>query len=268
MTLKNGVFFLMITFAASSLFAVNLFTNSGFETGVSPWHIATFNSTFSADTALDSVGKMFGKKYCKITVKKIAKDSTDSNFVVQLWDPTWQSVKNVKYTYYCWAKTDSVMERNIHIAATGDSSSEYPYKTGQTYTLKKNWQLCSLSYTWTLANAKSHFVIYLAGAKGVYCFDSMALDSGSHPVQIKNPLTISYRNPSSGYTYQLLPDCIRFDVGNSSPISHNVAIYSVEGRLLSSRIIPAAVSIFEIPKPASGAWIMDVNSNKKIIGVP
>jgi hypothetical protein len=270
MILRSGIFFLMIVCAANSLFAGNLFSaaNSGFETSVKPWYISTFNSSFSADTALDTAGAIFGKKYCKVTVKKIAKDSVDSNWVVQLWDPTWQSKKNVSYTFRCWAKTDSVMNRTINVAATGDSASQYPYQAGQNYTLTKTWQLCSLSYTWTMANAKSHFVLYIAGARGVYCFDSMALDSHTVGVAVKNPLAISYRSPSSGFSYQLLPNCIRFDLGNSLPTAFNVAVYSLEGRLLSSRDISSAVSTFEIPKPASGAWIMDVNSNKKVIRIP
>jgi hypothetical protein len=272
MVYKKVVFVLLIAFAASPLFAVNLFSaaNSSFESGKGDWSISTFNSSFSADIATDSVNAIFGKKYLKVTVKKISADSTDSNWVVQLWEPAWTAKQNVNYTYFCWAKTDSVMNRPLTIAATGDSASEYTYKTSSYFSLTKDWQLCSLSYIWTppVGTTKKHFRLFIAGAKGIYCFDSMAIDTGSRAVQTKDPLTISYRKPSSDFTYQLLPNCLRIAMNGSAVNADRFFIYSLEGRLIASQNIPSATKAFEIPKPVPGAWVVGVNSNKRVIRIP
>jgi hypothetical protein len=272
MIFKNGIFFLMIAFAANSLFAVNLFSaNSGFETAITPWKLSFHDTTKSnaKPLARDSVNALFGKKYLKVEVTKV--DSAKTNWWIQLWEPTWTAKANVTYTFSCQAKSgDSLLTPEFDISATGDDdSTEYTYLGGKTQIRPTStWQLYTYSYTWAKAAKVKHFRLFLGASKGIICFDSMYLDSATIPVPIKNSLSISYNNPLSGYTYQLLPNGIRFDMKNASSIASNVAIYSVGGRLLSSQNIPAAVSTFEIPKPASGAWIMDVNSNKKVIRVP
>jgi hypothetical protein len=277
MMTKTKIFFLMIACAASSLFATGgvLFANSGFESTLSPWKLSFYNTDTmvqNAKISLDTANALFGKQYCKITVTRVdTVDSVGHNWYIQLWEPTWQSKPNVNYTYSCWARTNDSISRLIHIAVTGDSASEYTYITGpsQSFTLTKDWQLCQVNYTWTNpgTSQKRHFRIFVGGEKGVYEFDSMALDTAT-PIAVKNPFAISYRTASPNYTFQLLPNSIRFDIRNVSPISSHVAIYSLEGRLISSHTIPAASSTFEIAKPRSGAWIVDVNSNKNVIRLP
>ncbi|MBN1578647.1 MAG: carbohydrate binding domain-containing protein [Chitinispirillaceae bacterium] len=270
MILKNRVFFLMITVAANSLFAANLFsTNSGFETAITPWKLS-FQDTAIANAAISqgTDGVKFGTKYCRINVTKVDADSVGNNWYIQLWEPTWTAGKDVKYTYSCWAKSGDANSHLIHIAATGDSASEYTYQDGTSFTLSTEWQKCEHSYTWTqTGTTKKHFRIFLAGSTGAVCFDSMALDTGLTTI-VQEPFAISNRNETFNYGVQLLPSCLRIVLGNSPPVSNTVAIYSVGGRLLSSQKIPAATSTFAIPKPSSGAWVVDVNSNKKVIRIP
>ncbi len=266
---KNGFLFLVIACAASSLFAANLFsTNSGFETALTPWKLSYYDTTIAnAKISQDTAGVKFGKKYCKVNVTKVDADSTGHNWYVQLWEPTWPTKKNLQYTYSFWGKSGDTISRMIHVAATGaGDTDEYAYRTGKSFTLTKEWQKCEFPYTWTDASTKMHFRMFLAGTKGAVCFDSMALDTAT-ATPIKAPFALADRRENFSYGVQLLPNSMRIVSGNSSSDIRAVSIYSLGGQLLASRNIQAASGV-EIPKPASGAWILDVNSNKKVIQVP
>jgi hypothetical protein len=271
MTQKKRCLFLILAFMSSSLWAGGgvIFSNSGFETGLSPWKISLYDTTKAlATVSIDSANAMFGKKYCKITVTKVDADSASNNWYVQLWEPTWQSKPNINYTYTCWARTTDSMSRLIHIAYTGDTASEYTYINGSSFTLTQEWQQCQVSYTWTNpgTSQKRHFRIFAGGAKGEYCFDSMALDTIT--VAVKYPLALSSAKKSAPYSIDLLPECLRLVFRNSPEAMNRVAVYSLAGRLISSQEIPASTTLFEIPKPARGAWVVGVNSDKKMITVP
>ena len=266
---KGWIFFFITVFAASSLFAGNLFstTVSGFETSTSAWNLYKQDTSVAATIALDSVGVMFGKKYAKVTVTKVNADPVANNWYIQLQDPTWAAKKGIQYTYSCWAKVDTA-GRKIHIAAQGDSASEFTYRKGQDFVLDTAWALCSYSFVSDVEGIKKmHFFVYLGYSTGIYCFDSMALDSMT-VTQVRNPMALSNPNLKSAYSVQLMPECVRFVLGNSSATYNNVAVYSLEGRLISSCNIPASRKVFELPRPASGAWVVGVNSNKKTIFIP
>jgi hypothetical protein len=275
MILRSGIFFLMIAFAANSLFAGNLFSNSGFETNTTGWSINKHDSTKSnaKPIARDTAGAKFGKNYLKVEVTKV--DSAKTNWWIQLWEPDWTVKRNVQYTYSCWVKTTDSTSHVFDIAATGvpgNNDSQYVYRTDQgngQFNATNDWQKFTHSYTWKdsgTATLKAHFRLFIGGAIGILCFDSMALDSAT-PTMAKTPFVLSNRNETFNYCVQLLPNCMRIVLGNSASISNNVAIYSVGGRLLSSQNIPSATRSFELPKPAPGAWVVGVNSEKKVIQV-
>jgi hypothetical protein len=267
---KYGIFLVAITFAAHSLFAVNLYSNSGFESSPSGWSVwANADSGAAATGSLDTAGAMFGTKYLKVTVTKVSHDPVANNWVIQLQDPTWQAKKDVEYTFSGWAKADSA-GRSIHVAAVGDSASQYTYKTGVDVSLSTDWVFFSHSYVSTVTGSGSkgmNFFIFCGYSTGSYCFDSMALDSAT-PIQVKNPMLLVNRHQTSNYTVQLTSDCMRFVLGNMPLTFNNVNIYSLEGRLISSYAIPSAAPSFEIPRPAPGAWVVGVNSHKRVIRIP
>jgi hypothetical protein len=177
--------------------------------------------------------------------------------------------KDVKYTFTFWAKSGDANSHLIHVAATGDSASEYTYRNGTSFTLSSEWQQCQHPYTWTdNTTTKKHFRLFLAGSTGIVCFDSMALDTGELPVSVKAPLTVSYNSLAVGYACKLNADGIQIDMSNPLLAAANVAIYSLQGRLVSTRTVPAAVSSFKIPRPEAGAWVVDVNSSRRLIQVP
>lgn len=271
MILRNCVFFLMISVAASSLFAANLFSNSGFETATTPWKLS-FQDTTRANAKLgtDTVGVMFGAKYLKIDVTKVDGDSAVAhNWWVQLWEPAFVAKNNVAFTYSCWAKSGDTGTHLIHIAATGKADDQYFYQAGTSFTLTPEWQLCQYTYTWTDGGAtsgKTHFRIFIGESKGVICFDSMALDTASSTIA-KKSLAVLNRNEKINFNVELLPNSMRIVLENPSTISNTIAIYSVDGRLLSSHNIPASISTFEMQKPAPGAWVVDINSNKKVVQI-
>jgi hypothetical protein len=271
MILKKGVFFLMITVAANSLFAANLFSNSGFESATTGWKLS-FQDTTRANAKLgtDTAGAIYGKKYLKVDVTKVDGDSAAAhNWWVQLWEPAWVSKNNVEFTYSCWAKSGDTASHMIHIAATGKGDDQYFYQAGTSFTVTPEWQQFQYTYTWTDGGAgsgKTHFRIFLGETMGVVCFDSMSLDSASSTIA-KKPLAILNRNEKFNYNVELLPNSMRIVFENPAVVSNNIAIYSVDGRLLSSQNIPASVSTFEMQKPAPGAWIVDINSNKKVIQI-
>jgi hypothetical protein len=275
MVRKSLFCLLAIGFAASSLFAGNLFSNSGFETNTTGWSLSFHDTTKSKSKPLarDNVGAKFGSNYLKIEITKI--DSAKTNWWIQLWEPDWTVKRNVQYTFSCWVKTRDSTSHVFDIAATGvpgGNDSQYVYRTDQgngQFNADTSWKKVSHSYTWKdsgTAAIKAHFRLFLGGALGILCFDSMALDSAT-PTAAKTPFAFSKRNETFNYGVQLLPNCMRIVFGNSAPLSNNVAIYSMEGRLLSSQNIPAATQSFELPKPAPGAWVVKVNSEKKVIQV-
>jgi hypothetical protein len=272
MILKNSIFFLMITVAANSLFAANLFSNSGFETATTGWtlsfHDPRDTTRANAKESTDTAGAMFGKKYLKINVTAVDGDSAVAhNWWIQLWEPAWTPKNNVEFTYSFWAKSGDTASHMIHIAAMGDSASEYTYISGTSFTLTSDWQLCQHKNTWTnIGTTKKHFRLFLGESKGVVCFDSMALDTASSTIARK-PLATLNRNEKINFNVELLPNTMRIVIENPSAISNNISIYSVDGRLLSSNNIPASVSTFEMKKPAPGAWVVDINSNKKVIQI-
>jgi hypothetical protein len=266
---KKTFYFVLLGSIVSSLYAGNLFSNSGFESNSNGWQLSMHDTLQSKAKPLtrDSVGVKFGKKYLKIEITKV--DSLKTNWWIQLWEPTWTAKPNVTYTFSCQAKSGDSLTHPFDISATGDDdSTEYTYRGGNQLTATSEWSLCTYSYTWAKAAKIKHFRLFVGGSTGIICLDSMYLDSATAAVATKNPMTISYGNPSPEFTYQLLPDCIRFDMKGRSPMASRVAIYSLEGRLVSSRNVAASSSTFEIPKPTSGAWVVDVNSNKKVLRLP
>jgi hypothetical protein len=269
---KHGIFLMAITLTASSLFAGNLFSNSGFETNLTGWSVNLKDSSVAATIALDSVDVKFGKKYAKVTVTKVndtaAIDPTKVNWYIQLLDPTWQAKKGIEYTYSCWVKADSA-GRKMNIAAQGDSASEYTYRSSQECSLDTAWTKYSYAFVSDVAGTKKmHFFVYLGYSKGTYSFDSMALDSMTVASYVKNPVAFSNPIPTTTYNVQLLPNCMQVILGQSAATSNNIAVYSLEGRLISSYTIPSTTHVFEMPKPSSGTWVVGVNSNKKVIRVP
>jgi hypothetical protein len=272
MQYKWGISLVAITVFAGALFAGpgGLFTNYSFESSITPWNLYPKDTTVAGTMSLDSVGAKFGKKCLKVQVTRVndsaAVRASDFSWYLQLQDPSWVAKKGYQYTYTCWAKADSV-GRQMQITAQGDSASEWTYVTGTPSTLDTAWQLFSLTHTTTANGAKkAHFFIYLGFSTGTYWFDSVALDSvpGTHA---KNPMVFSNPLPTAQYSVQLMPECMRFVMGNSAARVNNVAVYSLEGRLISSYNVPASTKIFELPKPAAGSWVVGVNSNKKVIQV-
>lgn len=138
--------------------------------------------------------------------------------------------------------------------------------------LDTDWKYCEFSRTCDFSGPDSmNFYIYCGTSVGTYYFDSMALDyigiveEESDVRQLKSSSNI---NQMLNYNIQLLPGSIRFDLKNSAAVSRTATIHSLDGRLFSSQNIPNAFQSFEIQRPVSGAWVVGVNENKKVILVP
>ena len=219
--------------------------------------------------SVDTVEAKEGKKCLKIEVTATANDPEGCNWHVQLQDPTWPAKKGVQYTYSCYAKAETdTASRRIHIAAQGDSTSEYTYRAGTNFTLSTEWQRCEYSFISDVEGiGKMNFFVYCGFSTGIFYFDSMALDSMT-PSQVRNPMMLSTIVHAPDYNVRLLPECIRVVCGNSPEVLNKVAIYSLEGRLISSQNIPSTTKVFEMQKPAPGAWVIGVNSDKKVLRIP
>ncbi len=271
MTPKKRIFALLITLSAGSLWAGNLYTNSGFESNAAGWNLYKQDTSVAATLTLDTAGVMFGKKYCRITVTKVNADPVANNWYVQLQDPVWQARKHINYTFSCWARADSSENRSIHVAAQGDSASMYTYRSGSTIPLTTEWTKYEYPFLSDVDKAgQLNFFIYLGGAVGVYDFDSMALDSATDPGYLDGVLGSAPRiaTQTSLFTVELLPDFMRIAVNGPQANANTVHLYSLEGRLVAKRSLPANARAFEMPKPGRGVWVVDVNSNRKVIRVP
>jgi hypothetical protein len=272
MQYKIGLFMMAIAMYAGSLLADNLFSvNSGFETTTNPWNLYKQDTSVTATMSLDSTDSVIsGKKYLKVEVTKVNPDKS-KNWYIQLQDPTWVAKINYQYTFSCWAKADST-GRSIHIAAQGKEGDEFAYRSGMDFSLDTVWAPYHYTYTSDVSGVKAmHFFVYLGYSTGVYSFDSMSLDSmNALPPDDGVINRLAYSNPfqKMNYNLQVMPACIRLIAENSAAPVNNVAVYSLEGRLVSSYTVPAATRVFEMPKPSSGAWVVGVNATKKVIQVP
>ncbi len=245
----------------------DIYQNGSFEADGAGWNlwIKTDSSTAAATmTFPTAAGAKSGDKFCRIAVTSAAAN----DYEVQLQDGTWACQINYLYTFKLWAKADSI--RTIKIAAQAGSARSYGYLDGISLTLSTDWQEFSFPYTsFDLAGSDSlSFVIYCGSAVGVYDLDSISLSGVPDTTMVHNTrgsLTKSARQ----FAVQLAPEHLRCTMGAAMIVPFKVAVYSVQGRLLSTHSITAAGRSFDLPRPPSGTWIVSVNSDQRnVITIP
>jgi len=239
----------------------DIYGNGSFEADAAGWNlwVKPDSSTAAATMVFPTTGAKSGNKFCRINVTSAASSSAN-DWEVQLQDGTWTCQANYTYTLKCWAKSDST--RILKIAAQAGVSRNYTYLGGTTVELSTDWQEFSYSYSTTtlsLAGSDSlNFVFYCGGAPGVYDLDSVSLTGAQDLRQTHKMRKKTIRE----FSIHCTPDRVRCTMDASMVTPFNVSIYSMQGRLLSTRTISATGRSFDLPRPPSGAWIIKAGSRR------
>lgn len=264
---KCGAFLLSVGLAISSSLAANIYTNGGFEDGVTGWNLwVKENSGAAATVSIDSAAYE-GKNCLAVTVTAI---NPDTNWVIQLQDPIWESKKYVEYRLTGYIKADT--NRTIHLAIQGDSSSRYTYRKGSDISATTNWTFFETQpfiCDWGGPDSMNYF-FYCGGSTGTYYFDSLSLDSTGYypPEDAVRHFSVSTKTHQAGFIVKQMSDCLLLNLTNPSTVSKRVSILNLDGRIFSSMNIPGRSESLQLPKPPSGTWIVKVNDKKSMIQIP
>ena len=157
---------------AGQLFAQNLITNGGFESGGTGWNLQ-LQTNFLGTVTYPTTGAPEGTTYAHVNVTQAPGTNPDSiNWMAQLQFPQWTAVKNAIYTLSFKAKSSATAMK----VGLNRGAPSYAYVNGFAFTLTTSWQTYSCMFTDTASGNGALLLNFNVGAAvGTYDFDSVNL---------------------------------------------------------------------------------------------
>ncbi|MGB7569339.1 MAG: carbohydrate binding domain-containing protein [Chitinivibrionales bacterium] len=157
---------------AGQLFAQNLITNGGFESGGTGWNLQ-LQTNFLGTVTYPTTGAPEGTTYAHVNITQAPGTNPDSiNWMAQLQFPQWTAVKNAIYTLSFKAKSSATTMK----VGLNRGAPSYAYVNGFAFTLTTSWQTYSCMFTDTASGNGALLLNFNVGAAvGTYDFDSVNL---------------------------------------------------------------------------------------------
>jgi Carbohydrate binding domain. len=154
------------------LFAQNLITNGGFESGGTGWNLQ-LQTGFLGTVTYPTTGAPEGTTYAHVNITQAPGTNPDSiNWMAQLQFPQWTAVKNAIYKLSFKAKSSATTMK----VGLNRGAPSYAYVNGFAFTLTTSWQTYSCSFTDTASGNGALLLNFNVGAAvGTYDFDSVNL---------------------------------------------------------------------------------------------
>ncbi|HEX3019097.1 MAG TPA: carbohydrate binding domain-containing protein [Chitinispirillaceae bacterium] len=233
----------------------SIYQNGDFEKGGTGWNLQA-QGTGAATATYPTEGAKSGSKFCRVNVTALP----ENPYEVQLQDESWTCQKGGQYTFTFYAKADNDTSKIQFIAQTG-STRNYATLSSKDEILTKEWTMYSLIFsTDSIAGLDSVNVNITCGYNlGVYDFDSLSLTLTSVPV---HHTKIATMNKPQQFAINILPGQLQC-VLNDNTYVNKINIHDVMGRVFySGSFAGNKAGSYILPRPASGTWIVKVNSDK------
>jgi hypothetical protein len=160
----------------------NCYANGGFESGSTGWNLYVKSDSGAAGTASNpTTGAKEGNRFCRVTVTRVAINTEQNHWHIQLQDASWTVVKGREYHLTFWAKADSV-SRRIQVAIHGDGTDKYAYREGKNMTLSTDWRQLEYRYIADVDGTDAMNIFFYCGYEtGIYDFDDFILEELTLP---------------------------------------------------------------------------------------
>ncbi len=157
---------------AGQVFAQNLITNGGFESGGTGWNLQ-LQTNFLGTVTYPTTGAPEGTTYAHVNITQAPGTNPDSiNWMAQLQFPQWTAAKNAIYTLSFKAKSSATTMK----VGLNRGAPSYAYVNGFAFTLTTSWQTYSCVFTDTASGNGALLLNFNVGAAaGTYDFDSVNL---------------------------------------------------------------------------------------------
>jgi hypothetical protein len=268
----------------------NIYSNGSFEADGAGWSLYINDgetSTAAATMSFPEGDAPDGSKFCRIEVTAISVETTEStdtveatdstettistsvqkpiNWHVQLQDAAWMVDSGWEYSYSFYGRADAPV--SVHLCAQAGASREWEYISGIDCALTEEWQKFEFSYTAVMTGSDSlSFNIYCGVAVGIIDIDNIVLSGYDTKVQ---PFAGQAPRKASSFVVKLLPERLQVQPSAMMISPCKVTLHDIQGRLFLSRMVETDGRSFNLPRPASGTWIVRLNSGEsRVVTVP